>query len=217
MSIHNIPQDSDIGNCTIIFKSLFAWKRCCSKVYFLMRYYLKKCFLQYWIWQMLTGGGKCSLYLRDTFPKRNVKKMKVNLEISRSVLFKLLITVHLSLRNKGHWRRKWKENSTPLPLLQCRFNLSWKKRLNLFMFLQNYDKLPVAKCFRRWPSEFYNARMEQAISFTTSVLLGQDYSIILYRRVNESLSKLCLLLKREIAYIISSYIWRDFFGIVLYR
>ena len=74
------------------------------------------------------------------------------------------------------------------------------------MFLQNYDKLPVAKCFRRWPSEFYNARMEQVISFATAVLLGQDYSIILYRRVNESLSKLCLLLKREIAYIISSYI-----------
>ena len=70
------------------------------------------------------------------------------------------------------------------------------------MFSQNYDKVPVAKCFRRWPSEFYNARMEQA----TSLVLGQDYSIILYRRVNESLSKLCLLLKREIAYIISSYI-----------
>lgn len=55
-----------------------------------------------------------TLSLKDGFVNRNVfvKLGKLNLDIWGSILFRLFMKVHLSLRKNGNWRRKCLQDLT---------------------------------------------------------------------------------------------------------
>ena len=62
------------------------------------------------------------------FPKRKVfvKIPKVNLDTCASILFRLLMRVHHSLRLKGKIWKKWVWDSKSIPQIQSVFKVSWK-------------------------------------------------------------------------------------------
>ena len=105
--------------------------------------------------------------------------------------------MHLLSRNKGHWRRKWVKDSTPMPQSQIGFNLSWKLCLNVcsrkwFGPRHNDLDLDVApqqifytmifaivSAIRAWPNKFKNINFKLMNKLKVLLFLSSWSSLFL--------------------------------------
>ena len=115
------------------FRKLEVFRGCRSGTLFKVEHLKMGKSQNIWYRLVTTYLSLLILSLKGDFPKGTVflRFEKLNLDIWESILFRLLMRVHILLMNKVHRERKWVKDAIPIPQSQCGFNVYWKLCLNL--------------------------------------------------------------------------------------